>query len=165
MTPQTQPAPTVETTGGKLRGAIEASVHVFKGIPYGASTAGTARFLPPRKPDPWAGVREALELGPKAPQPAFNAPPGPLSQILTDVGTVSEDCLCLNVWSPGLDARKRPVMVWLHGGAFAFGSGGAPVYAGAELAAHRDVVVVTVNHRLNLFGYLYLAELGGEKYA
>ncbi len=163
---------TVETTAGKIVGQAlptahrgETVVNVFRGIPYGASTAGAARFLPPRKPEPWTGVRDALELGPTAPRPAFNPPPGPLYEVMAELGAMSEDCLCLNIWSPGLDARKRPVMVWLHGGAFAFGSGGAPVYAGTELAARRDVVVVTVNHRLNVFGYLYLAEAGGEKYA
>jgi para-nitrobenzyl esterase len=165
MTAQSIPAPIIETTGGKLRGSIQAEINVFKGIPYGASTAGGARFLPPRKPQPWTGVREALRVGPRAPQPGFTAPPGPLSEIMEVSDPMGEDCLCLNVWSPGIDARKRPVMVWLHGGAFSFGSGGSPMYAGTELAARRDVVVVTVNHRLNLFGYLYLAELGGEKYA
>jgi para-nitrobenzyl esterase len=155
----------VETSAGKLRGTIEGQVHVFRGVPYGASTAGAARFLPPGKRESWAGVRDALALGPTAPGPAFNPPPGPLSEVMAETSGMSEDCLVLNIWSPGLDARKRPVMVWLHGGAFAFGSGGSPVYAGTELAARRDVVVVTVNHRLNLFGYLYLAELGGEKYA
>jgi para-nitrobenzyl esterase len=168
MSSQTSPAPltaVIETTAGKLRGVIEGHVSVFKGIPYGASTSGAARFLPPSKADSWTGVHDARELGPRAPQPRFNAPPGPLAEIVTDTGSISEDCLCLNIWSPGLDAGKRPVMVWLHGGAFSFGSGGSLVYAGTELASRRDVVVITVNHRLNLFGYLYLAHLGGEKYA
>ena len=171
MSSKTQPipAPVVETAAGKVEGQTlslnnRPSVSVFKGIPYGASTAGAGRFMPPRKAEPWTGVREALEAGPRSPHPPFNPPPGPLSEMGTDTATVGEACLCLNVWSPGLDSRKRPVMVWLHGGAFSFGSGGQPVYAGTELASKRDVVAVTVNHRLNLFGYLYLAHLS-EKYA
>jgi para-nitrobenzyl esterase len=154
----------VETVSGKVRGSLQGEINVFKGIPYGASTAGAGRFRPPRKPEAWSGIREALGYGARAPQPPFNAPPGPLSEIVATSDEQSEDCLCLNVWSPGVDGAKRPVMVWLHGGAFSFGSGGAPVYEGTELAAGSDVVVVTVNHRLNLFGYLYLAELGGEEY-
>lgn len=159
--------PVVETAAGKLvgqafapAGLAHAPVAIFKGIPYGASTSGAGRFMPPRKPEPWAGIRDALELGLRAPQTAMKLPPeNPLAQIMAVNDPMGEDCLCLNVWSPGLgSARKRPVMVWLHGGGFSFGSGGQPAYAGTELAARRDVVVVTVNHRLNVFGYLYLAD-------
>src|SRR5665213_4575580 len=159
-------APFVQTVGGKLRGSRTGEVSVFKGIPYGASTAGVGRFMPPSAPESWTGVRDASALGPRSPQlpimllPQIQA----LSEGMRFEDQMGEDCLCLNVWSATLAARK-PVMVWLHGGGFASGSGGQAIYDGADLAAKHDVVVVTVNHRLNVFGYLYLAELCGEKYA
>ena len=153
----------VRTTAGRVQGLNHDKVSAFFGIPYGASTAGARRFMPPLKPDPWTGVREAVEFGPRSPQ-------GP-SGLIPEVAAVdrrepaSEDCLRLNVWSAGLGPGHRPVMVWLHGGGYSQGSGAFIVYDGANLACRHDAVVVTVNHRLNLFGYLYLAELGGEKYA
>jgi para-nitrobenzyl esterase len=170
MASETQAAlapPVVQTSGGKLRGAVRGDVNVFKGIPYGASTAGAARFMPPAPAASWTRVRDALELGPRAPQLPMMLPPQiqALSEGLSYTDPMGEDCLCLNVWSPALNTAKRPVMVWLHGGGFSMGSGGQTVYDGTNLAAQHDVVVVTVNHRLNVFGYLYLAELGGEKYA
>ncbi len=155
--------PIVETTAGKLRGVIQAGTHTFRGIPYGASTAGSNRFMPPRKPEPWAGVREAFENGPTAPQ--LGGPPNPLILNHRQPAVEGEDCLVMNVFTPGVnDARKRPVMVWLHGGGFATGAGSAHSFDGNFLARSGDVVVVSVNHRLNIFGYLYLADLGGEKY-
>ncbi|MGA8767590.1 MAG: carboxylesterase/lipase family protein [Candidatus Acidiferrales bacterium] len=153
----------VRTTAGRVRGKTRDKVSAFFGIPYGASTAGARRFMPPSKPDPWTGVREAVEFGPRSPQ-------GP-SSLIPEIAAVdrrepaSEDCLRLNVWSPGPGAGHRPVMVWLHGGGYSQGSGAFIIYDGANLACRHDVVVVTVNHRLNVFGYLQLAELGGEKYA
>lgn len=155
--------PTVETAAGKVRGLTIGRVHCFKGIPYGASTEGTERFMPPVKPQSWAGVRDMFDLGARAPQL-----PGclvPEYAVMEDYGPTSEDCLLLNVWTPGANNRqKRPVMVWFHGGGFSVGSGGCAVYDGTNLAAKHDVVVVTVNHRLNVFGYLYLTDLGGDKY-
>lgn len=157
------PSAVVRTTAGRVRGITRDKVSAFVGIPYGASTAGARRFMPPSKPDSWTGVREAVEFGPRSPQ-------GP-SNLIPEVAATdrrepaSEDCLRLNVWTPGLGAGHRPVMVWLHGGGYSQGSGAFIVYDGANLACRHDVVVVTVNHRLNVFGYLYLAELGGEKYA
>jgi len=156
--------PVVETTAGKVRGVIQAGTHTFRGIHYGASTAGSNRFMPPRKPEPWAGVRDAFENGPTAPQ--LGGPPNPLILNHRQPAMEGEDCLVINVFTPGVnDARKRPVMVWLHGGGFASGAGSAHSFDGNFLARSGDVVVVSVNHRLNIFGYLYLADLGGEKYA
>jgi len=156
--------PVVPTGSGKVRGVTLNSVHAFKGIPYGAPTGGARRFLPPLKPQLWSDVRDALEFGHRAPQ-------GP-STLIPEVAAMDrrepagEDCLVLNVWSSGLgDGAKRPVMVWLHGGGYTGASGSYIMYDGSNLARKHDVVVVTLNHRLNVFGYLYLVELGGAKYA
>jgi para-nitrobenzyl esterase len=151
------------STSGKIRGALQEKVHAFKGVPYGASTEGTGRFMPPAKPQPWTGVRDALELGPASPQMPSNLIPESMAQQPKTDSNGSEDCLHLNVWSPGLSG-KRPVMVWFHGGGYSAGSANWAMYNGANLAAKQDVVVVTVNHRLNVFGYLYLAELGGDRF-
>src|SRR5260370_12303569 len=120
--------------------------------------------MPPVKPKPWTGVRDAFELGRRAPQ----NPSGLIPEVaaVEDPKPMGEYCLCLNIWTPSVrSGHKRPVMVWLHGGGFSTGSGGFTIYDGGNLAAKHDVVTVTVNHRLNDFGYLYLADLGGEKYA
>jgi para-nitrobenzyl esterase len=160
--------PIVETISGKARGSTLAGIHAFKGIPYGAPTGGAHRFQPPRPAEPWAGVRDALALGGRAPQ-WISAPtrrPG-MATLLGPVDTSpeTEDCLNLHVWTPGLDSSKRPVMVWLHGGAFHFGSANRAVTDGANLARRGDVVVVAVNHRLNILGHLDLSAIGGERYA
>jgi para-nitrobenzyl esterase len=156
--------PIVETTAGKIRGAVDGKVSAFRGVPYGASTAGSARFIPPEKPQPWIGVKDTLELGHRSPQGASTLIP---EVAAVDVGEpAGEDCLVLNVWTPSATlGHKRPVMVWLHGGGFTSGSGGFKIYDGANLAGKHDVVVVTINHRLNAFGYLYLADLGGAQFA
>jgi len=156
--------PVVDTSAGKLRGANLNGVNAFKGVPYGASTAGPARFMPPVKPQPWAGVRDAIDIGPRSPQPVRLMVPE-MGDTLTGSGPMSEDCLRVNVWTPGVGAGRRPVMVWMHGGGFRTGSGSAVMFDGRELARKHDVVVVTVTHRLNALGFLYLGEIAGGKYA
>jgi para-nitrobenzyl esterase len=157
----------VDTDSGKISGVISDGVHVFKGIPYGASTSGANRFMPPRKAEPWTGVRECTTYAGRSPQAAAAAQRPELATVWGPVDTlpVGEDCLTLHVWTPGLDNGKRPVMVWLHGGAFSYGSANSPRYDSTRLAARNDVVVVAVNHRLNIFGHLDLSSLGGERFA
>ena len=153
----------VETTHGKVLGMANTGIKEFKGIPYGASTGGKNRYMPPKKPTAWTGVRECFGIWPD-----FVRRPSRTAQRLRQMiqwdlqpGGMGEDCLALNVWTPGVnDGGKRPVMVSFHGGGFATGSGNAPAYDGTQLAQFGDVVVVTVNHRLASFGYLHLADLG-----
>jgi para-nitrobenzyl esterase len=159
---------TVETAYGKVRGTEVAGIKIFKGIPYGASTAGKNRFMPPVAPAKWTGVRDALAYGPSAPQrePGIARNASPRAVAAAGLPAESEDCLVLNVWTPALDdRRKRPVMFWCHGGGFATGSGSSPVTEGANLAKRGDVVVVTINHRLNVLGFTSLEEAGGEEFA
>ena len=157
----------VETSAGRIAGTTSGGVHVFKGIPYGASTAGVNRFMPPRKPEPWIGVREAVAYAGRSPQAAANPQRPELATVWGPIDTlpVGEDCLTLHVWTPGLDNAKRPVMVWLHGGAFSWGSANSPRYDGTRLAQRNDVVVIAVNHRLNIFGHLDLSQIGDERFA
>lgn len=161
--------PIIATNSGRIRGALEDGVYTFKGVPYGRSTAGEDRFLPARSPVPWSGVRDALEFGPKCPQVGPGANPNPKANPLLGTNredVENEDCLVLNVWSPGLrDSARRPVMVWLHGGGYASGSGSNTMYDGISLCKRGDVVVVTVNHRINIFGFLHLAGIAGDAYA
>ncbi|HXW63128.1 MAG TPA: carboxylesterase family protein [Candidatus Acidoferrales bacterium] len=165
-----KPAPgaTVTTTAGKVRGTVEDKVQVFKGVPYAASTAGANRFMPPAKRASWTGVRDCFELGLRAPQlvSAFHGQVPPEFESMDRDEPMGEDCLVLNIWTPGVGAgQKRPVMVWLHGGGYTSGSGGFVCYDGTQLAKKHDVVAISLNHRLTAFGYLYLAGIGGEKYA
>ncbi|MGZ3340204.1 MAG: carboxylesterase family protein, partial [Reyranella sp.] len=155
---QAAASPVVETASGRVAGVTSGGVHVFKGIPYGASTAGANRFMPPRKPEPWRGVREATAYAGRSPQAPAAAQRPELATVWgpVDMLPVGEDCLTLHVWTPGLDNSKRPVMVWLHGGAFSYGSANSPRYDSINLARRNDVVVVAVNHRLNIFGHLDL---------
>ena len=154
----------VRTKAGDLRGACENGIAVFRGVPYAAPTAPPSRFMPPAKRQPWIGVRDCIELGLRAPQrnsDFFGQVPKAF-EVMCPAEPMGEDCLVLNVWTPGTAAgRKRPIMVWLHGGGFTSGSGGFICYNGQELARKHDVVVVTVNHRLTVFGYLYFAGIGG----
>jgi len=138
------------TRWGRVRGETRNGVSVFRGIRYGADTA-PRRFMPPMAPQPWSGVSDALTFGAACPQPA-NDERG------------SEDCLFLNVWTPdAAEGARRPVLVYIHGGAYSTGSGSSPLYDGSRLVERGDVVVVTLNHRLNAFGYLYLDRIAGSE--
>ncbi len=147
----------VTTNCGAVRGVERDGIRVFKGIPYAAPPVGALRWQPPADPIPWAGVREAGEFGNWAPQNKSN-----LDDVMgAETGEQSEDCLTLNVWTPGLDQGKRPVMVWIHGGGFTIGSGAQGIYEGRTLSRHGDVVVVTINYRLGIFGFANLAAATG----
>ena len=147
----------VETKYGTLGGIESHGILSFKGIPYARPPVGKLRFQPPERPLPWAGVRDATKLGNASPQPTMGA----MANIpgFTATETQDEDCLYLNVWTPGADGRKRPVLFWIHGGAFFLGSGGMSWYDGTNLARRGDVVVVTINYRLGALGFLHLADL------
>ena len=158
-----------DTTSGKVRGIANGAIKEFRGVPYGASTGGEARFRPPKPAPGWSGVRDAIGFGEISPQTPADLRSEYAQMIMWDrhvgPGGMGEDCLNLNIWTPGVDSAKRAVMVSFHGGGWATGSGNGPMYDGANLAAFGDVVVVTVNHRLAAFGYTHLAGLpdaGGE---
>jgi para-nitrobenzyl esterase len=151
-------AVTATTSAGNVRGTLLEGINIFKGIPYGATTAGKNRFMPPIKPAPWTGTRDALAYGPTAPQAPGNGRRG--------MPPDGEDCLVLNVFTPAMtNGRRRPVMVWLHGGGFSSGTGSSAILEGSNLARTGDAVVVTINHRLNVFGFTYLSEAGGPDFA
>jgi para-nitrobenzyl esterase len=156
-------APFASTAAGVVRGYTDKGICVFKGIPYGDNTA-LHRFQPPDPPKPWSGIRDAREFGPFAPQQLNGRNvffPSPHEGTRN-----SEDCLHLNVWTPALhDGRQRPVMVYFHGGAYSNSSSNFDMLDGVHLCKRGDVVVVTVNHRLTVFGYLYLAEIRGKEFS
>lgn len=155
----------VSTTAGKVLGTVVEGVLVFKTIPYGTAE----RFRGPRAPEPWSGVRDCTAFTGHAPQAGLRPATRPELEDFSgapDASPETEDCLTLTVWTSGVDAAaKRPVMVWLHGGAFAYGNANAPRLRGSRLALRNDVVVVTVNQRLNIFGHLDLSVAGGEAFA
>jgi para-nitrobenzyl esterase len=159
-----------ETNLGKIRGVDHNGIKIFKGIPYGASTAGPNRFMPPAETADWSGVRDALAYGHSAPQrdsAALPPPAGGLTISGENLPAEGEDCLVLNVWTPAVGPaansdRKRPVMFWCHGGGFATGSGSSPDNDGTNLARRGDVVVVTINHRLNVLGFANFSEFSGD---
>ncbi|MGO4614892.1 carboxylesterase/lipase family protein [Nocardia sp. 2YAB30] len=158
--------PIVRTSYGDVRGMRQGSVRVWRSIPYAAAPTGTARFAPPQPPPPWAGVRDCTTFGQIAPQTMGNMVP------VDSHLKIGEDCLWLNVWSPqqavggpvrSVDAgESRPVMVWLHGGAYCLGTAAQDIYDGRKLAATGDVVVVGVNYRLGALGFLDLSSLGDD---
>ena len=151
----------VETREGWLQGVEEEGLRVFRGIPFARPAVGERRFRRPEPPQPWAGVRDASRFGPSAPQTKLQIDflPG------MDVGAQSEDCLVLNVFAPAAHGSPRPVLVWIHGGAFTIGSGSQALYDVRPLVRRGDVVVVTINYRLGALGFLHLAELAGEEFA
>ena len=157
---------TVETNNGKVEGIDNVGIKAFKGIPYGADTGGANRFKPPQPPKPWTGTRNCIGFGTINPQVPADLRSDYAMMIMWDrhvgAGSMGEDCLNLNVWTPGVDNEKRAVLVCFHGGGFTSGSGNGPGFDGAQLARFGDVVVVTVNHRLASFGYLHLGELSKD---
>jgi para-nitrobenzyl esterase len=153
--------PVVEIELGRLRGVERGGVQIFRGIPYAAPPVGPRRLRPPDPPEPWGGVRDATRAGAAAPQPRPIALPGPFRALLGG-GVQSEDCLTLNVFTPGADGARRPVLVWIHGGAFVLGSGATPFYSGRRLARGGDAVVVTLNYRLGVLGFAHLGLLEAD---
>lgn len=150
--------PVVKTRSGEVRGSVADGVMSFKGIPFAAPPVGPNRLRPPQPVAPWSGVRDALTFGPKPPQPAY---PPDVSAVLPELVSPGEDCLNLNIWSPSLGAARLPVMVWVPGSAFQFGTAATTYYDGAHFA--RDgVVCVTINYRVGPEGFLYLGERDGN---
>jgi para-nitrobenzyl esterase len=150
----------VETSHGFLQGVQDGGIRVFRGIPFARPPVGERRFRRPEPLEPWPGVRDATAFGPSAPQMKleFDFLPG------LDVGPQSEDCLYLNVFAPEGPGSRRPVLVWIHGGAFTIGSGSQALYDVRPLVRRGDAVLVTVNYRLGALGFLHLAELAGEEF-
>jgi para-nitrobenzyl esterase len=141
----------IETKSGKIQGYKENGLEIFKGIPYAEPPIGDLRFRPPVEKKAWEDVLDATKYGPCAFQ-AYSQ----LEEWFGKLQPESEDCLNLNIWTPATDNNKRPVMFWIHGGAFTIGGGIDPLYDGSALAKRGDVVVVTINYRLGMFGYLYI---------
>jgi len=149
--------PVVDTSFGQLQGEQRGDLLVFRGIPFAKPPVGPLRFRPPEPPEPWPGIRDATIFGPGAPQGA-----NPFEMLLTVlVPETSEDCLYLNVFTPSTSG-KRPVMVWIHGGGNVVGAGSQRLYDGSELVRRGDVVIVTLNYRLGIFGFLHGTSVAGE---
>ena len=149
----------VQTKSGRIEGTFEESLFVFRGIPYAAPPVGDLRWMPPAPAPVWKGIRPARSYGSIAPQNSM-----PVNVMPPEaVEPQNEDCLFLNIYTPGLDNKKRPVMVWIHGGAFCIGSGSQSMFRSGSLAARGDVVLVTINYRLGILGFLNLKEITGGK--
>jgi para-nitrobenzyl esterase len=171
------PTPTrvVATRSGPVQGLVDRGVCAFKGIRYGAAPIGPLRWAPPQPAPAWTDTFDAADFGAPAMQlaggtsvVADNDFGFQMHQVFTtpsEMKVMNEDCLFLNVWTPATDSKARPVMVWIHGGGYAWGSGAQPIYQGDGLARAQDVVVVSLNHRLNVFGYLDLSTAIGPAYA
>jgi para-nitrobenzyl esterase len=157
--PHAQDPHIAATESGAVRGESDAGVLVFRGIPYAAAPSGERRFVPPGPVPRWTGVREARDFIPACPQVVDRDPTENNNSVM------SEDCLGLNVWTPGTDGARRPVMVFIHGGAFIEGSARNSWYDGAALARRGDVVIVTLQYRLGALGFLELRQIGGEKFS
>lgn len=154
--------PIATTTSGKVRGLTRDGINIFRSVPYAAPPIGARRCRPPAPAEPWDDVRDATKFGPVAPQNA--------SMLETMLGAPEpeideESCLTLTVFTPALDDAKRPVMFWIHGGAFVIGSGSSPIYDGRRFAAHGDVVVVSINYRLGALGFLHLDDIFGPEFS
>ncbi|QCQ93122.1 carboxylesterase/lipase family protein [Rhodococcus sp. SGAir0479] len=148
----------VHTTYGPVRGTADGPVAVWKGIPYAGAPTGNRRFAAPVAPAPWTEVLDADRFGPVGPQSTMPGLP------LGNDGRMDEDCLSLNVWSPGTRGPRKPVMVWIHGGSYFRGASSQPVYDGRGLAESGDVVVVTVNYRLGVFGFVDFSSLSTDRH-
>ena len=157
-----------QTEYGTVKGFMVRGINVFQGIPYGAPTSGKNRFMPPQPPEPWEGVKPTVAYGESAPQDMYDRSPESYGMFVDhwNYDLIGEDCLRLNVWTPGLaDGKKRPVLVWLHGGGFSRGNGiEQDGYNGENFSQYGDIVFVSINHRLNAFGFTDLSKVGGEKY-
>lgn len=157
-----------QTAYGPVRGFCLRGIYSFRGIPYGDDTGGENRFMPPRPPRSWHEMRPAVAFGASSPQPFYDRRPESYSMFVDhwNYDLMSEDCLRLNVWTPGIaDGRRRPVLVWLHGGGFTQGNGiEQDSYDGENIARYGDIVYCSVNHRLGALGFSDLAGAGGEKY-
>ncbi len=154
--------PTVTTTAGPVRGLHRDGIAIFRAIPYAAPPIGARRFRPPAPPEPWSDVRDATAVGPIAPQQ-----PSILETAMGGGEPIIDEaeCLTLTVFTPGADDARRPVMVWIHGGAFLIGSGSTPIYDGGRFAEHGDVVVVSINYRLGALGFTHLDHIFGEEFS
>jgi para-nitrobenzyl esterase len=151
--------PVVATKSGKIEGKYENSLNIFKGIPYAVPPVGDLRWSPPQPVKKWDGVRQTKEFGTIAPQTIM-----PMGNFgMAPQPPQDEDCLTLNIWTPGLDSARRPVMVWIHGGAFTIGSGADPSYDTGLLPKRGNIVMVSINYRLGMLGFLRLKGVTGGK--
>ncbi len=152
--------PVVETRSGKLRGKYEEGLYIFRGIPFATPPVEKLRWMPPAPVKPWSGVRPAEKFGPISLQPVMQMS---FTGREPENEPQDEDCLYLNVFSPGLDDERRPVMVWIHGGGYSMGSGSSRMHPGETLPNRGGVVFVSINYRLGVLGFLNLKEVTGGK--